>query len=373
MKRNQLRAPTARRALVIFGAIAIVIPVTRLLAGTGIGALLATPVFGRDEPPPRAELVNLPVVSSHSHSKVIELHDSLFGRSGQVRVRLLDPREAREATELRSLFGNAALDHPNVLAVATNDDPEAYAFITLRPWRDKRGNFIGAYKVGTWPAERSFMPANYDNPTGFIEVTPSNQTTRLSEHFRLRDFITHDKQSVWPKYVVLREALLDKLELVLATLKAQGVPTAHVEVLSGFRSPQYNAAGYDEGMARASRHQYGDAADIIIDDDHDGRMDDLNHDGRVDYSDTDVIQRAVERVERMNPDLVGGLGLYRAIGPSGPFAHIDVRGTRARWTNTTPRAKSSARLAWSADGSESAAQRVGGCAATGASAALCVK
>jgi hypothetical protein len=44
----------------------------------------------------------------------------------------------------------------------------------------------------------------------------------------------------------------------------------------------------------------------------------------------------VEQVERQHPDLVGGLGLYRAMGPSGPFAHIDVRGTKARWTNNRP-------------------------------------
>ena len=31
------------------------------------------------------------------------------------------------------------------------------------------------------------------------------------------------------------------------------------------------------------------------------------------------------------PELVGGTGLYAYSGRSGPFAHIDVRGTRARW------------------------------------------
>lgn len=72
---------------------------------------------------------------------------------------------------------------------------------------------------------------------------------------------------------------------------------------------------------------------MIIDADRDGRMDDLNRDGVVDFMDTDVINRAVERVEKQYPDLVGGLGLYHAMGPSGPFAHIDVRGTRARWSN----------------------------------------
>jgi hypothetical protein len=132
----------------------------------------------------------------------------------------------------------------------------------------------------------------------------------------------------------MREELLDKLELVLTTLEASGVSTRNVVVLSGFRTPQHNLRASFEGAAYASRHQYGDAADIIIDSDGNGRMDDLNRDGDVNFMDTDVINRAVERVEQQYPELVGGLGLYRAIGPSGPFAHIDVRGTRARWTNT---------------------------------------
>jgi len=87
-----------------------------------------------------------------------------------------------------------------------------------------------------------------------------------------------------------------------------------------------------EGAARASRHQYGDAADIIIDANSDGRMDDLNRDGRLDLRDTQVILRSVERVEKQHPTLVGGLGLYHAMGASGPFAHVDVRGSTARWS-----------------------------------------
>jgi len=130
---------------------------------------------------------------------------------------------------------------------------------------------------------------------------------------------------------VLEEKLIDKLELVLADLAAHGVPTRQVKVLSGFRAPYYNDRGVGEGMARASRHQFGDAVDVIVDDDGDGRMDDLNRDGRLDMRDTEPLARAIARVERTHPSLVGGLGTYQATGPSGPFAHIDVRGTSARW------------------------------------------
>jgi hypothetical protein len=60
-------------------------------------------------------------------------------------------------------------------------------------------------------------------------------------------------------------------------------------------------------------------------------MDDLNRDGRVDHRDAQVILAAAERVERRHPDLTGGVGVYRATRAHGPFAHVDVRGRRARW------------------------------------------
>ena len=124
------------------------------------------------------------------------------------------------------------------------------------------------------------MAENYLNPDGFVEVQPENVETRLSAHFRLRDFLTHDQQQTWPKYVALEERLIDKLELVLRELRARGIDEGRVVVLSGFRAPYYNDLRIDEGAARASRHQFGDAADLIIDANGDGRMDDLNGDRR---------------------------------------------------------------------------------------------
>jgi hypothetical protein len=244
-----------------------------------------------------------------------------------------------------------------------------FAFITMAPWRQKLGSHLNGYHLGYWPAELRRTAPGGDTPVGFIEVTRDNVDTPLSTHFTLGDFVTHDQSWVWPKYVVLREDLLDKLELVLDALQNAGVETRHVVVLSGFRSPQYNARGVGEGMARASRHQYGDAADIIIDANRDGRMDDLDGDGRVTFADLRVVDHAVQQVERRYPELVGGLGLYHEMGPSGPFAHIDVRGTRARWTN----ARRPGRTVTSTGTvvPNPAAQSSGRCQAEGAMAVLC--
>jgi hypothetical protein len=207
--------------------------------------------------------------------------------------------------------------------------------ITLKPFSTKQRGRIGLYYLGSWPNERGRANARYAPPRGFIEVTQDNRDTFVSEHFRLGDFLTKNQFEVWPKYLVLETRLLDKLELVLAELRAQGITTSGVKVLSGFRTPQYNRTGGDpRGRAALSRHMYGDAADIYIDNDGNGAMDDLNGDGRVNIRDARVIQDAVDRVERAHPQLVGGCGTYPGTGSHGPFTHIDTRGYRARWIGT---------------------------------------
>lgn len=362
---------SVRQALSIGGVLVLGAAATRVVAGREVAAQIGNPLAPSAPAPPRAELVNVPVVSRGVVARRMEIDfDSLFGRSGQLRARLMTLGEVADYPTLIDRFGEVVM-RPGVRAVETGRHDAAFSFITLTPWQKKLGSYVNGYHLGMWPGERRAMPAGYENPPGFIEVRPEDVETKVSAHFTLGDFITHDQAKVWPKYVVLREELLDKLELVLSSLQSMGVATQHVVVLSGFRSPQYNARGGGEGMAQGSRHQYGDAADIIIDADRDGRMDDLNRDGRVDFLDTQVIDRAVALVEQKYPELVGGLGLYHAMGPSGPFAHIDVRGTRARWSNSRRRTPSSGNLSrWPAPSSPQV-QASGSCQADGAMAVLC--
>jgi hypothetical protein len=211
-----------------------------------------------------------------------------------------------------------------------------FSVITLRPAAEKQGARLGLYYIGNWPARRQVKPGViYEPPSGFIEVTPENQNTQLSEHFRLKDFLPHDQANVWPKYIVVDMKLIDKDELVLEDLRQHGINPKGVRVMSGFRTPQYNAGGGDpRGRAALSRHMYGDANDIFIDNDGNGQMDDLNHDGRVNIADSKVILDAVNRVERAHPSLIGGCGIYSGTSAHGPFTHIDTRGYPARWVGT---------------------------------------
>jgi len=208
-----------------------------------------------------------------------------------------------------------------------------FSVITLRPAAEKKGGRLGLYYIGNWPTAKKGRPGvNYDAPAGFIEVTREMQNTPLSDHFKLRDFFPHDQQNVWPKYVVVETKLVDKLELILTDLESRGINTRGVRVMSGFRTPQYNSGvGDTGGRASLSRHMYGDAADIFIDNDGNGAMDDLNKDGRVNIADAVVIREAATRVERAHPSLIGGIGVYSATSAHGPFTHIDTRGYSARW------------------------------------------
>jgi Peptidase M15 len=260
--------------------------------------------------------------------------DPIFGRSGKLRARLLGGSgKGLLAFPFLSNLLKGKLGQPGIHRVDTARGGQPLTFISLLPFSAKKGGSIGAYRMGFWPAERGRLhAAAYRNPDGFIEVTAENQDTPVSEHFRLRDFLTKDQFTIWPKYLVLREELIDKLELVIAELQREGIPVRRMTVMSGFRTPQYNQRGVGRGgRAQDSRHQYGDAADVFVDNDGDGWMDDLNRDGRVDHRDAQLILAATERVERRHPDLAGGVGVYRATRAHGPFAHVDVRGRRARW------------------------------------------
>ncbi|HEX8320805.1 hypothetical protein [Longimicrobium sp.] len=205
--------------------------------------------------------------------------------------------------------------------------------ITLVPLSRKQGGRIGNYRIGNWPNEQGGATNPiYRPPAGMIEVTQANKETWLSEHIQLKDFITKGQEGVWPKYVVVQPPILDKIELVVQELESMGHPVKNIFAVSGFRTPAYNAGGGNTaGRGKLSRHMYGDAMDIAIDNDENGIMDDLNGDGSINLSDARVIGQAVDRVERKYPNLVGGMHYYPPTGGHQGMVHIDTRGYRARW------------------------------------------
>ena len=208
---------------------------------------------------------------------------------------------------------------------------EDFTLLVKVPRTEVRGGRLKGYRMGEYPESAATRTGRYALPDGFIQVDKNDVDLRLSEHFTVGEFLTHDQNDVWPKFVVVEPRLLDKLELVMADLERRGIPAKHMVIMSGFRTPQYNERGVGRGRAVLSRHQYGDAADVWIDNDRNWYMDDLNNDGRRDTGDARIILESVERVEAAHPELIGGAGIYRDNGAHGPFIHIDTRGSRARW------------------------------------------
>jgi hypothetical protein len=191
------------------------------------------------------------------------------------------------------------------------------------PFAQKTAGVLNGYRIGTYLAER--LSGHREEPEGFLEVQPNDIGLSISKHFRLGDFITHDAQAeVWPKYVALNPRLLDKLELVVAEVaRMRGISADSMDALdvhSGFRTPAHNARV--QRAARDSRHQYGDAADIVID---------ADGDGRITRADSRLVTVAVDSVEETHPDLIGGLGVYTSARYRTPYVHIDARGHRSRW------------------------------------------
>lgn len=194
---------------------------------------------------------------------------------------------------------------------------------------DARG-YLNGYRIGRYPEQPLRGQNIYLRPPGFIEVTEENTDTRVSPNFTLGQFVSKQEHG-YPRYLVLRAGLLLKLENILATLNHSGYPTRNLVIMSGYRTPFYNRA---IGNVPYSRHVWGGAADIYIDQaPSNGRMDDLNGDGRVDRGDARWL---ADFVNRMSHDgafgpRIGGLGIYGSNPVRGPFIHVDVRGSRARW------------------------------------------
>ncbi|HEU4334115.1 MAG TPA: hypothetical protein VFT32_06425 [Candidatus Eisenbacteria bacterium] len=257
-----------------------------------------------------------------------------LGSSGNLRALIGWPDSLARSPALQPHRSELDLAAPGVHASGLRaPDGEALVVVALESFDALRGARLDAYRVGSWPARASgAVDSRYAPPTGFIPVTPENQFTPVSKRFRLRDFLTHDQKDVWPKVLVLRVELLDKLELVGDELERRGLPGS-LRIMSGFRTPQYNAQGVGSNSGRAgrSRHMYGDAADVFVDANGDGVMDDLDGDGSVTIRDAQVLYAVVEGVEGRHPELAGGLSAYRANSAHGPFVHVDARGTRARW------------------------------------------
>jgi hypothetical protein len=219
----------------------------------------------------------------------------------------------------------------NMTAPDRSDSVTVQAFV-LVPYDHLQGEYLNGYRIGRYPEKPLRGLAAYRPPAGFVEVTRANENMLVSPHFQLKQFLCK-QPSGYPKYVVLNERLLFALEDVLSLVNKAGHRATTFHVMSGYRTPAYNRS---LGNVSFSQHQWGSAADIFIDESGDGRMDDLNGDGRSDIRDSEVLYRLIDSAagRRELQGLVGGLGKYRPTAAHGPFVHVDVREGTARWARS---------------------------------------
>ena len=204
------------------------------------------------------------------------------------------------------------------------------SLVNLVPYSAMQNGRLDGYRVGEYRAEPLRGLETYERPKGFIRLSNTNSALWVSDHYRMRDF--QCKLDGPAKFLILRTEALLKLEILQHELETKhGLDFTRFTVMSGYRTPYYNSKiGNDTGY---SRHLYGDAMDIYIDENGDGKMDDVNRDGRIDTSDARFLLRVAAKIDESREWswLKGGAGVYHANSAHGPYIHVDARGYVARW------------------------------------------
>jgi hypothetical protein len=205
------------------------------------------------------------------------------------------------------------------------------------------GKSIGAYLNPLTSSVKRVREhaAFYQPPKLFALLTPETAKLRLGPDFELgnliafKDYTGSDGHKVFTQerhtdVLPLRLDLIEKLIKLRERLRQKGVAVTRFAVTSGFRTPDYNR---QIKGAQLSRHCYGDAVDIYIDENNDHHMDDLNGDGKIDRKDGLIIANACRELELEGAVVPGGIGVYEWHGEESvrSHVHIDCRGYISRW------------------------------------------
>lgn len=293
-------------------------------------------------PPTRAAADPLPFALRDLHDPLVMLP---VAPAGVVTLAAYDPASGKPLA-VRWTIGGGAIAHGSREARwKAPDTPGVYplvgtaqlgervfrrelnAFVTVPTHHAKHG-VLNGYKVGRYPALMAANPrgkasrssrAATDLLPGFIKLDADSRKARLSRHFTLGQFEAKDGRHD-EKYMFVSSRLIAKLERIVEELNAQGYEADGLRIMSGYRTPAYNAGIGNK--TSLSRHTYGDAADILADD--------WNRDGAITRADAQILYRIADRLDRTT-ELAGGLSLYEPTSAHGWFVHVDTRGKASRW------------------------------------------
>ena len=248
-----------------------------------------------------------------------------IGTPGADQVTLFSPEVAIEASGAHH-WQLTAPATPGVYPVHASGPDGGVTSLQLfvtRPFNNE--SRLGDYRIGAYPSPATApRKGHYPIPQGLIEVGRHQRDVQVSRHFTVGQFLC--KQAAgWPRYLALQRPLLVMLENIVELMQREGIPATTLTVLSGYRTPWYNRS---IGNVAYSRHLYGDAADVYVDSDGDGFMDDLNGDGVVSLADAKLLAQLIATLPEA---ATSGIGVYAANAYHGPFVHVDTRGYTARW------------------------------------------
>ncbi len=225
--------------------------------------------------------------------------------------------------------GHYKMSVKNINSQYPNSTMKLNIFV-LHPFKRQKAGYIGEFRLGSFPAIPADKTNYYKVPKGFLEIRESMLDISLSPHFKLSQFLTN-QTDMTPQYIAIQESLILKLEKLLSEVNKRGIKAETFKIVSAFRTPYYNKKiGNNTDL---SRHVFGDAADIYIDNSGNDWMDDLNNDGKVNIRDAEVIMDIVIDFDRKteNPALLGGTSSYKTNHVRGPFVHVDTRGFHVIW------------------------------------------
>lgn len=210
------------------------------------------------------------------------------------------------------------------LVLSNNKTSKRLLVIVKKPF-NANNKQLNNYQIGLYPAPYKGY-TQYSAPNGFIEIFKKDLTRQLTPHVQVKNVICK-QVSGFPKYLYVNNDGLMMLEELLTFVQNEGIKVSKFAFISGYRTPHYNRS---IGNGKHSRHQYGDAFDLYIDEDGDGRMDDLNGDGKLTIADVDVLYKVFEKFQKQSR-YNGGIGRYKPASHHGGFVHIDNRGFTAKW------------------------------------------
>lgn len=118
--------------------------------------------------------------------------------------------------------------------------------LVLHPLAEQIGESLNGYRIGRYLAKPLRGSPAYFPPAGFVAVGPGDADVLVSPHLTLGQFPC--KQPGDPRYLHLTAGLVLKLEAILEAANAAGYEAPTFHVMSGFRTPAYNAAVGNEAV-----------------------------------------------------------------------------------------------------------------------------